>query len=287
MASIGDTEDPNSNSASEASKSPSQPPVASPQDDRVLSESKSHSPQKSEEETEKAILQATRTVEWLQLGVNVVLAGIGVFAVLIYGGQLREMGKTTQATIVAANAAAKQAEISSRQLELAERPWITIKTNITSPLTYYGGKAGAVMHIHTTVTNTGTTPAVGIFVNGELYTGWPESNPYDERRKLCQGLGQNAAQAGDILFPNASQDHAITLQILGKDIPEAVRRSGFGSDAYTATIIVCVNYRPFFRPETRYYTGVKYDVLPMVPAHAGVSMRNIQLREYTASVMAE
>lgn len=79
-------------------------------------------------------MQDTRTIEWLQFATNVILAGIGVFALVIYGGQLRVMkGQLNEiirqypdihAQAVAATAALQE---STKAFRIDERAWIEIE----------------------------------------------------------------------------------------------------------------------------------------------------------------
>src|SRR6266481_4473362 len=65
---------------------------------------------KNENETAKELAREFRWVEFAQLIVNGVLAIIGVIALCIYNGQLKQMKRATEATEIAAKAAVSAAD---------------------------------------------------------------------------------------------------------------------------------------------------------------------------------
>lgn len=107
--------------------SPPPPPFVPLQNQTVLGGAPEGPPHNEPQETKEPLRQ-TRTIEWLQLGVNSVLAGVGIIAICIYGGQLKvfrdqlnEMIKATKAAEKGADAAASAAKTADATLKEIRR----------------------------------------------------------------------------------------------------------------------------------------------------------------------
>lgn len=128
------------NTDRKADDSPRQPALPAPlptENAKVLGGTEGQPPAKPETETEK-LLRGTRTIEWLQFSANAALAIIGVFAVCIYGGQLKvmrgqlteiqkqypELQKSAQAAKDAAAAARDSITQAQEASHLDQRPWV-------------------------------------------------------------------------------------------------------------------------------------------------------------------
>ncbi len=115
------------------------------------------SPQKKEDSATQELAREFRTVEIIQIVISGALAIIGVAALYIYGGQLKEMQRSTDATIA--------------NFKRDERAWMAFKF-MEGNLTFTIGKSFLVP---TQIVNTGKTPArdvrgkivVGVLKNGE------------------------------------------------------------------------------------------------------------------------
>jgi hypothetical protein len=115
-----------------------------------------------------------REFRWFEFGslfINGALAVIGVIALCIYGGQLREMKKSTKAAVVAAQAASDNAVAAKNQSEIAktayaysresfrldQRPYVTVaELSAQHPAAY--GDNEIILKLH----NTGKTPAINV-----------------------------------------------------------------------------------------------------------------------------
>ncbi len=112
-------------------------PAAPPNDEPLLGKAEREEGGGKIEENAEILVETeidkegTRAVEWLQFGVNTVLAVIGACAIFIYYGQLDTMNKTfseiqkqTPDIHAQAEAAKKSVEEVERQTRLDQRPWI-------------------------------------------------------------------------------------------------------------------------------------------------------------------
>ncbi len=98
-------------------------PVVSPNDQGVLRETEPKRANDNKDEAEK-LIRGTRTIEWLQLVVNVTLLVVGIVAVCIYGrqlkvfnGQFQEMHAQTGILNQQAQQAARDAIEASNKVE--------------------------------------------------------------------------------------------------------------------------------------------------------------------------
>jgi len=176
--------------------------------------------------------KGTRTIEWLQLGVNAVLAAVGIVAIIIYLSQLSAMNKTlteiekqtpeiqrqaraaqgqlTQAKsdsaansaslsqqIDAANRQARAAQDSARatqqQTETSARPWIAIsEISLAGPITL-NMRGEATTMVHVTAQDIGKTPAREVALIVELGA---EGSQHHELERLC-ALSFVSTEQGD------------------------------------------------------------------------------------------
>ena len=95
---------------------------------------------------------------------------------------------TSRATQQVSSAAKSTAEATARQLELSQRPWISIDTSIGSPLTFTS-EGAAQVSVKFVIRNVGGTPAKGLSVDPELsIASQGEQDPVMERSKVCERI---------------------------------------------------------------------------------------------------
>ena len=94
-------------------------------------------------------------------------AGAGVIVVGLVIANLSQSRATSRATQQASSAAKSTAEATARQLELSQRPWISIDTSIESPLTFTSS-GSAQVSVKFVIRNMGSTPAKGLSVEPKL-----------------------------------------------------------------------------------------------------------------------
>jgi len=91
---MNETQNPQTSKEEPAASPPTPPPIP-PQNQAALDGAHEAEPQRAPQITVN-VPQGTSTIEWLQLAANFGLAVIGVFAICIYGGQLRVMKEQTK-----------------------------------------------------------------------------------------------------------------------------------------------------------------------------------------------
>jgi len=117
------TNENDSNSPSSESKS--QPPTQSPTTPAAPSESEvradSDQVTESDKNTANELAREFRWVEFAKFAVNGALAIIGIIALFIYSGQLKEMRKATRATQTAAEAAKNSADAATASVDISRQ----------------------------------------------------------------------------------------------------------------------------------------------------------------------
>ncbi len=189
--------------------------------------------------------------------------------------QWDEMRRATNASIIAANAAAKQADVSASQLELAERPWISIEVKPVGGVEQE--PLGAHLTVAFTYRNIGTTPATGIVLVPELYAEGITDDAVSERKSVCQFATTVPADFGETLFPNTSRTEVRSIRVSREKINNALT-SSLSTDRFFAALVVCVAYRPSFQESARYYTGIIYGFDHAFPANRDLPAGAFQMQ---------
>jgi hypothetical protein len=175
----------------------------------------------------------------------------------------------SRATQQAANAARSTAEVAARQVELSQRPWISIDTLIVSPLTFTAGGAAQVT-LKFAIRNVGSTPAKGLSIQPEMYIASRDNqDPVVERSKVCEANRTRETGADGILFPKGEFTKFVTFYGDAKDIVKESNRTG----SFSPAVIVCANYRSTFDDHSRYTTGIIYYLRRIDPSHPGIYSR--------------
>jgi hypothetical protein len=159
----------------------------------------------------------------------------------------------------AADATKQAADTTARQLELTERPWVSIQNaRIVSPLIFH--QDGAHVAFQVVLRNTGPSPAIDVSISPILYmlpTKEKGPRPID---RLCNNQGSTAQNTGtgSMLFPNADTIQQFHV-ILGWKQMKSSAKNGI----IVITPVLCVDYRPAFK-QARYYTGIQYSFWPAI-----------------------
>ena len=161
----------------------------------------------------------------------------------------------------AAKAAESAANTAARQLELTERPWVSIEdARVTSPLTF--GPDGAHVGIEIVLRNSGASPAVEVSITPKLYLlPRQEGTPRPVDRLCNNNIPPGISLPGLTLFPNTdspAERYDVTLS------KEEMITSAHGGPIVVITPVICVAYRPTFNPEARYYSGIQYLLWPTI-----------------------
>jgi hypothetical protein len=164
-------------------------------------------------------------------------------AFLELAGYMRDgLEKTT----IAANAARDSADVTAVQLELTERPWLSIETDATSDLTY--DASGLNIASEARITNTGKTPAVGTMAVVRLYVSG-SGNREAFMKSLCAELAQETEHSYAI-FPQAMASITPKPNINRNVLQSSVEP---GSGRISIGFITAVVYRSTFTSKI-YYT---------------------------------
>ena len=178
---------------------------------------------------------------------------------------LSQSRATSRATQQASSAAKSTAEATARQLELSQRPWISIDTFIESPLTFTP-EGAAKVSVRFVIRNVGSTPAKGLSVQPAIsIASQGEQDPVMQRSKVCEENRTRGAGTDGTLFPKVEFTKSVTFLGDAKAIVKESNRTG----AFSPVVIVCASYRSTFDDSARYTTGAIYYLRRIDPNHPG------------------
>jgi hypothetical protein len=134
-----------------------------------------------------ASAQLSQKTHWLQHATfwsQVALGLIGIFALFIYGKQLLVM----------------QGQLD--QMKRSERPWISVRVGMASPLTF--DKIGAHFKINFLLKNVGHSPAFKLSTNPAIVVIHQGIDIDREQRQVCEksSAGTKRLSSGETLFPD-------------------------------------------------------------------------------------
>ena len=196
-------------------------------------------------------------------------AGAGAIVVSLVIANLSQSRATSRATQQASSAAKSTAEATARQLELSQRPWVSIDTSIESPLTFTSA-GGAQVSVKFVIRNMGSTPAKGLSVEPRLsIASQGERDPVMERSKVCEENRRRDSGSDGTLFPKGELTKSVTFLADAWDIVKETSRTG----SFSPVVIVCASYRSTFDDSARYTTGVIYFLRRIDPGHPGAYLR--------------
>jgi hypothetical protein len=189
---------------------------------------------------------------------SIVALGVGLIALSTLGDikkQTRIGLRAARAARDGAKATQRSVESSELQIELAERPWISVKVSVCGPLTVR--TEGVYVPVLIELNNSGHTPAIGVGIDPQVHVlnvGKP--HPFEALKKQCEGSLAREGTGGEIIFPGATFAQATTMQVPNEQIAEGAIKG----NVYVMALTVCVSYRATFKAAARYYTGVNYDL---------------------------
>jgi hypothetical protein len=196
-------------------------------------------------------------------------AGAVAIAVVLLIVNLSQSRATSRATQQASSAAKSTAEATARQLELSQRPWISIDTSIESPLTFTS-EGAAQVSVNFVIRNVGSTPAKGLSVQPKiLIASQGEQDPVMQRSKVCEENRTREPETDGTLFPKVELTKSVTFLGDPWDIVKESTRTG----SFSPVVIVCASYRSTFDDSARYTTGVIYYLRRIDPSHPGLYLR--------------
>jgi hypothetical protein len=175
----------------------------------------------------------------------------------------------SRATQQAANAARSTAETAAHQLEMSQRPWISVDTFVVGPLTFTpAGEAQVTLKF--VVRNVGSSPAKGLSIQPEMYiASRDKQDPVMERSQVCEQNRSLAAGVDGTLFPKAEFTKAVTFNGDAREIVKESNRTG----SFSPAVIVCASYQSTFDDRSRYTTGIIYYLRRIDPSQPGIYSR--------------
>ncbi|OFW13154.1 MAG: hypothetical protein A3H27_07210 [Acidobacteria bacterium RIFCSPLOWO2_02_FULL_59_13] len=194
------------------------------------------------------------------------LLAIVAYAVIAYD-QGCSMRQATEATQKAAGAAEQAAETASRQLEMADRPWI--KEIVSSGAQFMIDRGAISWAVLVKAENVGNSVATGVFVEAKLIAMKDADyfdGPANAMNQFCDDIAKqspiNPKRWGVSIFPNDAGDLLGASPIMfPKEVEEAVLDGGatLGKSIFPM-IIGCIDYQ-FATSSVRHQTRFIYDVI--------------------------
>ncbi len=188
------------------------------------------------------------------------LEAFGLFVLIVY---TIFTGLMYCANKKAADAAKSAADTAARQLEMAERPWVSIDTG---KLISFGFQddIGAYAAFDLGVSAMGHTPAQRVRALGRLVTRADFTNPALQTRAFCDEVEKTALRDSTI-FPGQKNITVRASAIWGKDFAK-------NSKAKSVNFVVlgCLAYTDSF--EKSHHTGFTFDLYRKDPTHPDLEM---------------
>jgi hypothetical protein len=157
----------------------------------------------------------------------------------------------------------------SHQLEMSQRPWVSINAIIVSPLTF-NSEGAAQVTLKFSIRNVGSTPAKGLSIEPKMFVAsLGEQDPVMERSMVCEKNRTRGIETDGTLFPTLELTKSVTLQADAKEIIKESNRTG----SFAPALVVCASYKSTFDDRSRYTTGVIYYLRRIDPAHPGTYFR--------------
>jgi hypothetical protein len=170
------------------------------------------------------------------------------------------MRKATDAATKAAGAANSAADTAAAQLEMTDRPWVTIDVVITGPLTY-SDKEGVFMSFLFIPKNIGRSPAQNVLISPMLIPAFPFDDIRKEQNGICKNVGESGFSTY-VLFPNEPFSESFRIE----ESPESIVKrwgkqpQGWGlPDPMPVTLVGCVDYT-YETSRVHHQTGFALDV---------------------------
>ena len=175
-----------------------------------------------------------------------------ILLVLITGTYTYYSAKQTEATQDAASAAISAADVARQTLEAANRPWITAKAEIASPLQF--NNAGASTTISFSLKNIGHSPAISPQFRADIVTlpekTWQSAEIRQAIKDECNRVGDSFAGSPHLiptLFPDDSSTLNFAAGINRDGMANALQQTQSGPSQHPGSVrlyvVACVDYR--------------------------------------------
>jgi hypothetical protein len=211
------------------------------------------------------------------LGGSCVVLALGFLMIAVWQSRAASL-----AIQKAADATQSTTQAIARQLELSQRPWVSINAIIASPLTY-DSEGAAEVTLKLAIRNVGSTPAKGLSVEPKMFiASLGEQDPVMVRSRVCEENRTRGAGKDGTLFPTAELAKLVTFHTDAKEILRESNRTGSFSPAF----VICASYRSTFDDRSRYTTGTIYYLRRIDPARPGMFVRMTNGMEIPRDLLA-
>jgi hypothetical protein len=187
-----------------------------------------------------------------------------------------------------ADAAKNSADTSAKELELSQRPWVSLSNiSVDSPLIFDSN--GAHVKIGFSITNTGRSVATNGFYSVEFMATMADlPSPVQERDKLCKFQGErsqrvketNMSRFAQVWFPGQpiQMSHILSvdrgqIRTAMVDIPKKMFPERPPPNFFMPVLVGCVVYRPSFI-EAQYHTGYILELVHKKTLKAPIFMQH-------------
>jgi hypothetical protein len=156
-------------------------------------------------------------------------------------------------------------ETMTRQLELSQRPWVSINAVVVTPLTY-NSQGVAQVTLQLAIRNVGNTPAKALSVEPKMFiASLGEQDPVMVRSSVCEENRKLGIATDGTLFPTMELTRFVTFHADANEITKESKRTG----SFSPALVACASYKSTFDDRSRYTTGVIYYLRRIDPAHPG------------------
>ncbi len=170
------------------------------------------------------------------------------------------------ATLRTAEAASKSADTGQRQLDLSERPWLTVTATMRENPTF--NPLGLLTMVNLSITNVGHTPAALVLSDARLIL---DDFRYDDddyfafektsdalREAMCHDLFLNftPTKSGATLFPGGKASDNVAIGLNDKQVKH---ESDSGHTVVLPVLITCTAYHSTFSDE-KYWVSNMYEL---------------------------
>jgi len=167
-----------------------------------------------------------------------------------------------------ANAAKSAADTAARQLEIAQRPWLSIVPKIAGPLAF--DKTGVHATVQVMTHNFGQSPAINsssIGVKLEMVKGTNVTTKVSNVKEFCKTLMEPATFLEGSVFPGKDRQSGGTVVQIERSELDSRKKFGIQDldDLIDFEVVICVPYQSTFNAAKWYYTAEIYDLLHTIP----------------------
>jgi hypothetical protein len=183
-----------------------------------------------------------------------------------FNDTLEQMKAQTNSQGVAAEAAISASNTAARQLEVAQRPWVTIKNSGSPGNLAFDKDGNANITFHFVLSNSGQSPAVNVSINPKLMVimpGGEKSLPVQmaEVNRFCEAF-MKPFYLQEVIFPNTDRVRDVGV---GATSAEISQRWLPQFNFVQFKVMICIPYQSGFDTKKWYYTGGIYDLQHDLP----------------------